>query len=149
MQERDLVHRDVKLENIFLRQEKHGRFTFKVGDFGFTRHAKVYTGCSTLCGTPTYMAPEVALTPETRITYGQQADVWSLGISLFMLLTGQEPYDEDDLAFQVKLGCVSWTDVTLEPSLRRSLENLLTVSSTRRPRMRSLFLSRMSDALGV
>ena len=91
------------------------------------------------------MAPEVARTTELGKTYGQQADVWSLGISLFMLLTQQDPHEENDVQFQVKLGQVSWRDISIGTTLRDFLQDLLALSLANRPRMHSLLTSGMSE----
>ena len=79
----------------------------------------------------------------------QHADVWSLGISLFMLLTEQDPYEEDDVPFQVKHGQVSWRDISIGTALRDFLQNLLALSPANRPRMHSLFIAGLSGVLEV
>ena len=84
------VHRDLKLENILL--DKHENV--KLCDFGFTRE---YEGRSnylqTFCGTVCYSAPEMLKGEKYA---GEKVDVWSLGVILYSLLTGELPFDEDD-----------------------------------------------------
>lgn len=84
------VHRDLKLENILL--DKHENV--KLCDFGFTRE---YEGKSahlqTFCGTVCYSAPEMLKGEKYA---GEKVDVWSLGIILYALLTGELPFDDDD-----------------------------------------------------
>ncbi|KAF2016048.1 kinase-like protein [Aaosphaeria arxii CBS 175.79] len=84
------VHRDLKLENILL--DKHENV--KLVDFGFTRE---YEGKSnylqTWCGTVCYSAPEMLKGEKYA---GEKVDVWSLGIILYALLTGELPFDDDD-----------------------------------------------------
>ena len=84
------VHRDLKLENILL--DKNGNV--KLCDFGFTRD---YEGkasyLQTFCGTVCYSAPEMLKGEKYA---GEKVDVWSLGIILYALLTGELPFDEDD-----------------------------------------------------
>lgn len=84
------VHRDVKLENILL--DKHENV--KLCDFGFTRE---YEGkmsyLQTFCGTVCYSAPEMLKGEKYA---GEKVDVWSLGIILYALLTGELPFDDDD-----------------------------------------------------
>ena len=84
------VHRDLKLENILLDKNEN----VKVVDFGFTRE---YEGkmsyLQTFCGTVCYSAPEML---KGERYAGEKVDVWSLGIILFALLTGELPFDEDD-----------------------------------------------------
>ena len=84
------VHRDLKLENILLDKNEN----VKLCDFGFTRE---YEGKSsylqTFCGTVCYSAPEMLRGEKYA---GEKVDVWSLGIILYALLTGELPFDDDD-----------------------------------------------------
>ncbi len=84
------VHRDLKLENILLDKNEN----VKLCDFGFTRE---YEGKSsylqTFCGTVAYSAPEMLKGEKYA---GEKVDVWSLGIILYALLTGELPFDDDD-----------------------------------------------------
>jgi len=90
-----LVHRDVKPANIFLRRSGSGGWNAKLGDFGVMKwgdfHAALATGTLTVVaqkglGTLKYMSPEQAIRP-ADVTI--KSDVWSLGITLFELFTGQ------------------------------------------------------------
>lgn len=84
------VHRDLKLENVLL--DKHENV--KLVDFGFTREYEGKSNyLSTFCGTVCYAAPEMLKGEKYA---GEKVDVWSLGILLYALLTGQLPFDEDD-----------------------------------------------------
>jgi serine/threonine protein kinase len=47
---------------------------------------------STICGTPSYIAPEIIFDDK----YGKECDFWSLGILTFYLLSGDMPFDDDD-----------------------------------------------------
>lgn len=84
------VHRDLKLENILLDKNEN----VKLCDFGFTRE---YEGklsyLQTFCGTVCYSAPEMLRGEKYA---GEKIDVWSLGVILYALLTGELPFDEDD-----------------------------------------------------
>ena len=84
------VHRDLKLENILLDKNEN----VKLCDFGFTRE---YEGKSsylqTFCGTVCYSAPEMLKGEKYA---GEKVDVWSLGIILYALLTGELPFDDED-----------------------------------------------------
>ncbi|KAJ3030176.1 hypothetical protein HDV00_009077 [Rhizophlyctis rosea] len=87
MHSKDVCHRDLKLENIFL---SHGG-QIKVGDFGL---AKFMDGGRFLeggCGSPHYAAPEVVLHGRYD---GRKADIWSLGIVLYVMLFGCFPFTE-------------------------------------------------------
>jgi len=91
-----VAHRDLKLENILL--DGHGNA--KLGDFGLA--AKVVPGhlLSGCCGSPNYAAPE--LWTKGAQYHGQPADVWSCGVVLYGLLTGQMAYDADDISSLVR-----------------------------------------------
>ena len=86
---RDVVHRDVKPENIFINDFGH----FKLGDFGIARKLENVTGGMSQKGTYNYMAPEVAL----GIRYDARVDLYSLGIMLYRLLNGNKlPFIETE-----------------------------------------------------
>ncbi|MGE0190551.1 MAG: serine/threonine-protein kinase [Planctomycetota bacterium] len=78
---RDVVHRDIKPQNLFLLEDG----TVKVVDFGL---AAEVPASKERVGTPHFMAPETC----SDGTSGPASDVYSLGISLYMLLTGTAPY---------------------------------------------------------
>ena len=84
------VHRDLKLENILLDKNEN----VKLCDFGFTRE---YEGklsyLQTFCGTVCYSAPEMLKGEKYA---AEKVDVWSLGVILYALLTGELPFDDDD-----------------------------------------------------
>ena len=93
-QDRDIVHRDLKPENI-LCLSRSDDVAVKLTDFGL---AKSITddGLKTFCGTPLYFAPEVLRRRNTvagRGRYGKQADMWSLGVILYILICGAPPFD--------------------------------------------------------
>ncbi|ODQ67196.1 kinase-like protein [Nadsonia fulvescens var. elongata DSM 6958] len=82
------AHRDLKLENILL--DKHRNV--KLCDFGFIREYSPKSLLETVCGTTCYMAPEMLL----RKNYsGEAVDVWSLGVILYVLMTGEMPFEEE------------------------------------------------------
>lgn len=143
----NIVHRDVKPENILY--VKEGSSEIKLIDFGYAgvwEPTKQLTG---LCGTPDYVAPEVLTwydDEEHGTPYGMSSDLWSLGVLLYVILSGCSPFsadDEDAILQLVKLGKYEfheseWADVSgnakdlirkllvVEPSERLTMEGLLT-----------------------
>jgi phosphorylase kinase gamma subunit/serine/threonine-protein kinase Chk2/calcium/calmodulin-dependent protein kinase I len=93
-EERNIVHRDLKPENILLVHTDND-IAIKLTDFGL---AKSITddGLKTFCGTPAYFAPEVLKRRHTvtgRGRYGKKADMWSVGVILYVLLSGIPPFE--------------------------------------------------------
>ena len=75
----------------------------KISDFGLARFLPNETMAVTACGTPGYVAPEIL----AGAGYGREVDYWSIGIVLYILLSGFPPfYDEDNSALfeQIKSG---------------------------------------------
>ena len=90
--DRGIVHRDLKPDNIFLCGEE-GRETVKLLDFGIARvvHKKSrLTAQGVLVGTPAYMSPEQAQSSSVD----HRSDLYSLGVILFEMLTGQVPFGD-------------------------------------------------------
>lgn len=85
-----VAHRDLKTENILLDENQHVRIT----DFGFACFTYDKMGnklllSDTQCGTPEYMAPEIY---SGKVYDARISDVWSSGIILFEMLTGDVPF---------------------------------------------------------
>jgi serine/threonine protein kinase len=100
-----IVHRDVKPANLFLTRRPNGTACIKVVDFGISKGGGGDTLHSTssraMFGSPLYMAPE-----QMRATHhvDARADLWSLGASLYELLSGEVPFAAEslvDLAYRI------------------------------------------------
>jgi len=97
---KNIVHRDIKLENILL--DEH--MTIKMIDFGFSIVTPATKKLNIFCGTPSYMAPEIV---NKSLYNGHATDVWALGILLYVLLHGNFPFkgvDDKDLFRKIGKG---------------------------------------------
>lgn len=89
----NIAHRDLKPEN-FLIVDDFDNTHIKLIDFGFAKNMSVNNGMNTRAGTAYYISPEVL----TGI-YTEKCDVWSIGVILYMMLSGYPPFDgQDDAA---------------------------------------------------
>ncbi|XP_055767153.1 uncharacterized protein LOC129842569 [Salvelinus fontinalis] len=83
-----IIHRDLKIENFLL--DEHNNI--KIVDFGLSNTLKVERESAELlntqCGSPAYAAPELL----AHSKYGPKVDVWSVGVSMFAMLTGTLPF---------------------------------------------------------
>jgi len=94
-----IMHRDLKLENIFLHRTSGGVIVPKVLDFGLSRHigedaVSRLTATGVAMGTPMYMSPEQV---QGERDIDQRTDVWALGIMLYELTAGKLPFGGDSL----------------------------------------------------
>jgi calcium-dependent protein kinase len=79
-----IIHRDIKPDNIMITNKDK---QVKLIDFGLARNG-LNDEDQQICGTPYYMAPEMI----TRAGYSAKIDVWSMGVMLYFLVTGQMPF---------------------------------------------------------
>jgi calcium/calmodulin-dependent protein kinase-4 len=88
---KNIVHRDIKPENILYANSSDDSL-IKISDFGFAKTVDEDTIMRTFCGTIGYCAPEVVL----KKPYSSAVDLWSLGVVLYILLCGYEPFWDED-----------------------------------------------------
>ncbi|XP_076053776.1 uncharacterized protein LOC143032726 [Oratosquilla oratoria] len=86
-----VVHRDLKAENLLLDKD----LNIKIADFGFSNFYTPGVLLSTWCGSPPYAAPELF---QGRKYDGPKADIWSLGVVLYVLVCGSLPFDGSTLS---------------------------------------------------
>nr|AUS89423.1 sucrose nonfermenting 1-like protein kinase 2.3 [Sesuvium portulacastrum] len=86
-----VCHRDLKLENTLLDGSPAPRL--KICDFGYSKSAVYHSQPKSTVGTPAYIAPEVLLRKEYD---GKIADVWSCGVTLYVMLMGSYPFEDPE-----------------------------------------------------
>jgi serine/threonine protein kinase len=138
-----VVHRDVTLENTVMnddaKKENKDAPAVKLCDFGLARRVPAPRSVTRCCGTPLYMAPEVL----KHIPYDQSADMWSLGVLLYMLLVGTPPFaakTQSELFAKIRLG--KW-------SFPPRLANTGGISDAAIELVKNLIVAEVSDELGA
>ena len=139
-----LVHRDIKPQNLLLREDG----TLKIADFGIARAAEgtALTQAGTVLGTAAYLAPEQALGEQAT----PAADVYSLGAVLYELLTGKPPYEFDslaDLADKQRRHAIAPVR-ELAPDVPRELEEVVMRCLARNPAYRPASAAELERELG-
>ena len=98
-----IIHRDLKPENFFLSRRRDGTPHVKLIDFGISKLGieansksgrRIVTQENTVLGSPTYMSPEQVRNSKS---VDERSDIWSIGVSLYELLTAAEPFGADSI----------------------------------------------------
>ncbi|CAJ1379758.1 unnamed protein product [Effrenium voratum] len=112
LHEKEVVHRDLKPDNVLLTEKDRAKCLPKIADLGVAWKSAGSEDSRTLCGTPHYFAPEVINAKHGG--YGKKVDVWSLGVVLYVLLSGTPPFEDEWLYEQIvqgKLGAFGQPEV--------------------------------------
>lgn len=110
-----VIHRDLKLENFLLRNQEGWEVVLI--DFGLSfewksapREEMLAQGQQRLVGTAYYIAPEVIAKD-----YDERCDIWSLGVLLYMMVTGTPPFDgetDEEIVKAIQRGAYSFESTT-------------------------------------
>lgn len=126
---RRIAVRNIKTENLMM-VDPDDNVDVKISDFGFAKKVLYPNALQTQCGTEGYVAPEIL---EFRPAYDVQCDMWSLGVTLYILLGGYRPFrgDEDEITRCIRYGEYKfhkryWSNISEEAKIL--LSRMLTVS---------------------
>ena len=113
----NIIHRDLKAENILLDQNQNIRLI----DFGLSTTISIPAADiqRTACGSPAYAAPEIIV----QDSYTESADIWSLGILLYLMTTGHFPFDINSVT--KLLNDIVSTPIEIPTNISIELQNLL------------------------
>jgi len=126
LHENSIVHRDLKPENIMI----DGDLNIKLIDFGFVKEYREDEKLNTVCGSIHYSAPEVLL---GHHYCGYKADIWSLGICLYVLIMGHFPFPYKTIAeLKVFTQSTPFRVIAPESPLKVLLQKMITVNPTER-----------------
>jgi len=133
MHKNNVAHRDLKPENLLLVSISDDS-EVKIADFGFAKKVYEESSLVTQCGTPGYVAPEIL----EGLKYDQRADMWSVGVILYILLGGYPPFIENtqrELFRKIKKGDYEFHEEywgTVSTEARTLIKSLLTVDPKER-----------------
>ncbi|KAF8803991.1 Pkinase-domain-containing protein [Phlegmacium glaucopus] len=123
----NVVHRDLKIENILISQTGN----IKIIDFGLSNLYDPITNLSTFCGSLYFAAPELL---NARVYTGPEVDVWSFGVVLYVLVCGKVPFDDQSmpaLHAKIKRGLVEYP-VWLSAECKHLLSRMLVTNPAAR-----------------
>ncbi|KAF3793008.1 Serine/threonine-protein kinase [Nymphaea thermarum] len=117
--DKEICHRDLKLENALLDGSAAPRL--KICDFGYSKSSLLHSKPKSTVGTPAYIAPEVLSRKEYD---GKIADVWSCGVTLYVMLVGAYPFEdpEDPRNFRKTIGRIMNVQYTMPDYVRISAD---------------------------
>ncbi|GAA0162443.1 non-receptor serine/threonine protein kinase [Lithospermum erythrorhizon] len=115
----EICHRDLKLENTLLDGSPSPRV--KICDFGYSKSGLLHSQPKSTVGTPAYIAPEVLSRKEYD---GKIADVWSCGVTLYVMLVGAYPFEdpEDPKNFRKTIGRIMSVHYSIPDYVRISAD---------------------------
>lgn len=134
----EICHRDLKLENTLLDGSPAPRL--KICDFGYSKSALLHSQPKSTVGTPAYIAPEVLSRKEYD---GKIADVWSCGVTLYVMLVGAYPFEdpEDPRNFRKTISRIL--------SVQYSIPDYVRVSSDCRHLLSRIFVANPSKRITI
>jgi len=141
LRQKNVVHRDIKPDNMLFVRDETGAVCFKLSDFGLaeilTLRKNGRMAATGTYGTPFFASPEVINDEE----YDCAADMWSAGVMMYFLLSGLQPFDGPnprEVMRRARTGIVDfperyWADRGISPDAVKLIKSMLRVRPSRRP----------------
>ncbi|OMJ72607.1 hypothetical protein SteCoe_28905 [Stentor coeruleus] len=126
-----VIHRDIKLGNIFLSD----KMEIKMGDLGLAAKLE-FEGerKRTICGTPNYIAPEIL---EGKNGHSYEVDVWSFGVLMYTMMIGKPPFETNDVKTtykRIKMNAYTFPDhISISEEARDLISRILVTDPMERP----------------
>ncbi|XP_065663777.1 testis-specific serine/threonine-protein kinase 5 isoform X4 [Hydra vulgaris] len=138
---RNIVHRDLKCENILIAEASDGKEVIKITDFGFATRFPTNKNVllETFCGSYAYAAPEIL---QAEKYDGKIADIWSLGVILFAMINGKLPYNDRNICAlieQTKEKPRFSSRVSVSEECKDLICKILTHSTNKRSTLQDIF----------
>ena len=127
-----IIHRDIKPENILINEQMRA----KLSDFGWSNYLRGNYKRTTICGTPVYLAPEII----NEFGHDEKIDIWCVGVLLFELLTGEPPWEGDDVTTvknNIAQMRIKWPR-KMDPDARDIISKILRYIPEERPSWREI-----------
>lgn len=146
-----LVHRDIKPPNLFLSRRPDGRSILKILDFGIAKRLsdkrfRSLTNPARSLGSPWYMSPEQMM-DSSHVDF--RTDIWSVGVLLYELLTGEHPFDGESIpeVCAKVLSAPAPSVRELRPDVDPRLDALIMNCLEKEPTLRAPSISALADRL--
>jgi serine/threonine protein kinase len=151
-----IVHRDIKPTNIFLSYRPDGRMLVKVFDFGISKQIQPPSGdldgelgmtaTTSMLGSPLYMSPEQMISSRN---VDARTDIWSLGVTLYLLAAGVLPFRADTMpqVCALVLGDTPKRLDTVVPEVQSGLADVVARCLQKDPELRFPNVAELAAAL--
>jgi hypothetical protein len=141
-----IIHRDVKPANVFFDDERRAY----LAEVGIARMAEVSQPTTGIIGTPAYMSPEQVIRTENRKIDGR-ADVYALGVMLYELLTGEQPYEAESSTQQMMAHVLEPVPDVLEanPELPPAAQDVIDKAMAKEPDERYTTAAELAAAVNA
>lgn len=132
LHKRNILHRDLNPKNVFLSLNS-SNYDLKIGDFGCGKILTTQNTTNSMIGTLAYNAPEVV----QGFQYDGKADVWSLGVMMYQMVTFTLPFEGNIITLPMKIADGEYkkidTEYTIDENLKSIIYSMLIANPIHRP----------------